>query len=155
MQKWFVVLIAVLAFMGLMSAGKKDGVEEAEPQAAAVIAASPSSAALSEAVRKSLPGNAKWNALDVESDNRGYRLNLKYKADPKSHREVERDTKLVAQAALNALVAAGRNPHQERMFLSVWAKKDERGATGASLVRMYGRAIYNFNNDSIEYKPYE
>lgn len=155
MRKLFVIAIVILAFMGLMSAGKKDGSESADAPAAAVEAPPQSPDSLLQAVRSSVHTSPKWADIDGELDGSGgYRLGINYASAPSGHAEVARDTKAVAQAALNALVASGRNPSKEMLFLSVWGRKPERGATGQSLVRLYGKSIYNFNNDSIEYKPY-
>jgi len=105
-------------------------------------------------VQSAVPAAPKWAKLEAAQERDGYRLTLKYRDMPSNMREVEKDTRAIAQASLEAVVAAGRNPHQEQLFLSVWANRPERGATGAEVVRMFGRARYNWSNDQIEFEPY-
>jgi hypothetical protein len=61
----------------------------------------------------------------------------------------------MAQAALDALVAAGRHPSSEPVFLSVWLKHNERGATGQPQVRLFGSVTYDAASDALKYKPYK
>lgn len=126
--------------------------------AAAVPAERPTVAELQAAVRSAVPLKPKWENIHAEDARAGkgsFKLALVYNTMPSGHDEVERDTKEIAKAALAALVDAGRNPYQERLFLSVWARKPETGATGQPLVRLFGKSQYDANSDSIEYERYK
>lgn len=95
----------------------------------------------------------KWRGIQVdEADKNDYKLVLLYQDMPSGQREVERDTRAVLQAVLDTLVKQGRQPAQERIFVTVRAHKPEKGATGQEMVRVFGRAVYDYNSDSIQYK---
>ena len=94
----------------------------------------------------------------IQADEAGdsdYKLVLVYRDMPANQREVEADTKAVLKAALDVLVKQGRNPAQEHLFVTVHARRPEKGATGQAVVRVFGRSVYDYNNDSITYKPQE
>jgi hypothetical protein len=98
--------------------------------------------------------SGKWQEIrfdEIKKDN--VRATILYKQMPSSLHEVELDTKSVARAILKVLVAQGRNPRAEWIGVFVHAHKPERGETGASVVRVFGRTMYNFNNDQLEFKP--
>ena len=97
--------------------------------------------------------SSKWAGIQVdEATGSNYKLVLLYGEMPAGQAEVERDTRRVAQAAVDQLVKQGRKPAQEHIFVTVRAHKLETGATGQSLVRVFGRAVYDYTNDSIQYK---
>lgn len=150
MKKLAIIFFSVVALVWLLSSLSEWGKSHtAAPSAADQARASELAKAVSAGVRAS----SKWSEIRVdEASARGYRLTLWYRDMPTGQAEVERDTKAVAQAALTELVRQGRKPAQERIFLTVLAHKPEKGATGESLIRVFGRAVYDYNNDTIEYK---
>ncbi|WP_157480884.1 hypothetical protein [Lysobacter sp. Root96] len=128
--------------------------EASQPNPSAVAAIHPTSEQLQEVVRLGLKMRESWQDISVDVDDaRSYRLWLTYRKPPKSHGEVERDSTEIARVALSGLVQAGRNPAAERMAISVWARSHESGETGKPLTRLYGRTRYDFNSDSLVYKP--
>lgn len=102
------------------------------------------------AKRAGAASNSRWARIQGDGE---YRLSLYYRSMPTGHAQVEADTKAIARDALNELQARGLNPHQERITVGVSGRMDERGETGASMVRVFGRTRYNWANDSLEYKP--
>lgn len=149
MKKIVLVLIAVFAIVWIFSLVQEPGPASTERAAATEAKASQ----LAETVTAAVPASPKWSGIQVdEASGDSYRLILRYRTMPSNQAEVERDTRAVLQAALNALVQQGRQPAQEHLSVTVWAQKPETGATGQALTRVFGRALYNFNNDSIEYK---
>lgn len=98
--------------------------------------------------------NGAWSRVSVEeADRRTFRIVVWYDSMPAGHRQVEQDTKRVARETLAALQGFGRNPADERIFLSVWARKPEAGETGKDLIRVFGRTSYSYATDSLTYKP--
>jgi hypothetical protein len=109
--------------------------------------------AFTNAVRSAVKASSKWRGIQVdEAGKSDYKLVLLYQDMPSSQREVERDTRAVMQAVLDTLVKQGRQPAQEHIFVTVRAHKPEKGATGQGVVRVFGRAVYDYNNDTIQYK---
>lgn len=149
MKKIAIIFFAVVALVWLLGSLGESKPIPAQQKVAEELAATK----FAEAVLAGLKGSPKWSGLQVdEASERSYKLTLLYKTMPSSQFEVERDTKAVAQAALTQLVQQGRQPSQEHIFLTVWAHKLEKGATGQAVVRVFGRALYDYNNDTIEYK---
>lgn len=139
------VIVVVIALAKLSEPGTVAAPDNQKELAAA--------AAFGKAVAARTKATAKWDGIQVEkADGRNYRLILMYKADPSNQAEVRRDTKAVVQAALDELVAQGRRPAEEQLSVTTWAHKPEKGATGQNLTRVYGRSVYDYNNDSITYK---
>ena len=99
-----------------------------------------------------MPPRWKEIAFD-ETSNRRFRLTLVYRQMPSSLREVENDTKRIARAVLKVLVEHGRSPREEMISIFVHAHIPEKGETGANLVRVFGKTMYNYNNDQFEFKP--
>lgn len=94
----------------------------------------------------------KWASVSVTKwDDKMITLHLNYSQMPGSLTEVEADTTKIAQQALNSVIEQGYSPRQEWLAVFVHAQMSERGATGASMVRRFGKASYNFNTDSIEF----
>jgi hypothetical protein len=66
----------------------------------------------------------------------------------------EIDTKDVARSVLTQFVKAGRAPRQESMSIYVYAEQTGlRGETGTALVRPLGFTYYDYNSDSLVFKP--
>jgi len=150
------ILVSVIALVWGCSPSDRSHLDTAsEATAPQPSARGPNQSALLAAVERGVAASPKWGKLEAEQKRDGYRLTLKYRDMPSGMREVEKDTRAIAQAALDSVVAAGRNPHEEQLFLSVWANRPERGATRAEVVRMFGRARYNWSNDQIEFEPYK
>ena len=67
---------------------------------------------------------------------------------------VEMDTKDVARNILAQLVKAGRSPTQEGIIVFVNAEQTGlKGETGAALVRPLGQTYYDYNSDTLIFKP--
>jgi len=125
------------------------------PSAAGAEPSSSDQKLFTERVLKSLgstPPRWKEIAFD-EISKRRLRLTLVYQQMPSALREVENDTKRIAGAVLNVLVEDGRKPHEEMISVFVHAQMPEKGVTGANLVRAFGKVMYNYNNDQLEFKP--
>jgi hypothetical protein len=64
------------------------------------------------------------------------------------------DTKDVARTVLAQLVKAGRSPTQEGIIVFVNAEQTGlKGETGAALVRPLGQTYYDYNSDTLIFKP--
>jgi hypothetical protein len=67
----------------------------------------------------------------------------------------EIDTTAAARAILAEMVTEGIHPSEYWVFVFVTAQQDGiRGETGGQLVRPFGTAHYDFNNDQIIYEPW-
>jgi len=149
-KKLAIIFFSVIAIVWLVSLAGRSGAPSPEASTAKAAATQGFADAVSTAVKTS----PKWSGIQVdEASGNDYTLVLLYKAMPSSQLEVEHDTKAVMQAVLNELVKQGRNPAKEHIFVTVRAHKPEKGATGQSVVRVFGRSVYDYNNDSITYKP--
>ena len=66
----------------------------------------------------------------------------------------EIETKAVARNVLAALMKSGRSPKEEGINIFVHARQTGlRGETGAALVRPLGHTYYDYNSDSLIFKP--
>lgn len=150
MKKLAIIFISVVALVWLSA-----NMSKPDPTREKAAAAEQASAAqFAEAVSVAVKSSPKWSGIQAdEAAGQDYKLILLYRAMPANQAEVERDTKRVAQAALSELVRQGRQPAQEHVFVTVWAHKPETGATGQNVTRVFGRAVYDYNADTIVYKP--
>ena len=149
MKKLAIIFVSVIAVVIALAKLSEPGTIPAPDNQKELAAA----ATFGQAVAARTKATAKWDGIQVEeADGRNYRLILMYKADPSNQAEVGRDTKAVVQAALDELVQQGRRPAEEQLSVTAWAHKPEKGATGQDLTRVYGRAVYDYNNDSVVYK---
>jgi len=89
-----------------------------------------------------------------------YRLQLSYKPLGQRHSpvvsraEATADTMEIAGAVLDELKKEGKDPAKDRINLSVWAQQDAgKGMTGKPLTRPFGRTVYNYKSDRLEYRP--
>jgi len=73
-----------------------------------------------------------------------------YKGNP-SLGQLSGDTKGLIRETLKELKAAGLNTAETPVFIHAHAYKKVQGET-RDMVRVYGKASYNFNSDSIEFK---
>ena len=151
MKKVLLIAFCVFVLVWMAATFSRTGASKSgEPTAANAAAVADFQKGVVAGLGKS---NPKWSGLQVdEASGSNYKLVLIYGEMPTGQAEVERDTRRVAQAALHQLVKQGRKPAQEHIFVTVRAHKPETGATGQSLVRVFGRAVYDYNNDSIQYK---
>jgi hypothetical protein len=154
MKKLAIIFFGVIAVVWALS--KLSGGAANVPSASIVAAAAAEQAKaeeFSKAVAARLQSKSNWEGIRAEEATKNsYRLVLIYQSAPANQAEVRRDTRAVAQAAIDELVKQGRQPVQEHIYVSVWAHKAEKGASGQALTRVYGRSVYDYNNDSIEYK---
>ena len=154
MKKLAIIFFGTIAVVWALS--KLSGGAASAPTAHIAAAAAAEQAhaeEFSKAVAARLKSGAKWEGISMEkTDKNSYRLIHTYQSAPSNQAEVRRDTKSVAQAAIDELVKQGRQPAQEHIYIAVWAHKPEKGASGQALTRVYGRSVYDYNNDSIEYK---
>jgi hypothetical protein len=151
MKKLLIIVFATIAAVWLLGSLSTPGTVAPPANAAAEQA---KLEAFQKAVAARVSGSSKWEGIEVNNaSGASYSLKLWYRTRPGGQAEVSRDAKAVVQATLDELIAQGRQPAQERIFVSTHAYQSEKGATGQALVRVFGRAIYDFNNDSITYKP--
>lgn len=149
MKKLAIIVFAVFAVVWLLASLSRPG---ATPSPTATQDAA-ATEAFTNAVMSAVKASPKWRGIQVdEADKNHYKLVLLYQDMPSNQREVERDTRAVMQAVLDTLVKQGRQPAQEHIFVTVRAHKPEKGATGQGVVRVFGRAVYDYNNDTIQYK---
>lgn len=154
MKKLAIIFFGVIAVVWALSKLSGGAVSAPSANVAAAAAAEQAQAEeFSKAVAARLKGGAKWEGISVKKATKNdYQLVLSYQSAPANQAEVSRDTKAVTQAAIDELVKQGRQPAQEHIYVGVWAHKAENGASGQALTRVYGRSVYDYNNDSIEYK---
>lgn len=97
---------------------------------------------------------AKWNGINISQISQTMIVAyLEYQQAPSGLPEIESDSKRVTQAVVDTLIAKGWNPREQRTMVFVHAQKPEAGSTGTNLIRQYGKAIYNFNYDTINFEP--
>ena len=102
-----------------------------------------------------------WQRIEItEEKPTSYRLQLYYKplgqrdSPVVSRAEATADTKEIAGAVLDELKKEGKDPAKDRINLSVWAQQDAgKGMTGKPLTRPFGRTVYNYKSDRLEYRP--
>ena len=58
------------------------------------------------------------------------------------------------QETLNILMENGYKPFDEKIWVSALISQKVKGVTGQNMVSPFGNAIYNYTNDSIEWKPW-
>lgn len=100
------------------------------------------------------PSPATWNGIRFEEMRKdSFRLTLVYQRLPANFSQVKDDTYQIARAVLKVLAQDGRKPHEERITVFVHAHIPEKGETGADMVRSFGRTVYNYNTDQLEFEP--
>jgi|GEM_PF-4797162 len=154
MKKLLVIVFGTILAVVLLGQLTKQGASSPSPTTAAKASNNAAQKqAFADAVSAAVKASPKWSGIQVEeASGNDYKLVLLYQTMPSSQQEVERDTKQVLQATLNELIKQGRNPAKEHIFVTVRAHKPEKGATGQSVVRVFGRSVYDYNNDTITYK---
>jgi hypothetical protein len=71
-----------------------------------------------------------------------------------SRAEATPDTKEIAGVVLGELKKEGKSPAKDRINLAVWAEQQAgRGMTGKPLTRPFGRTVYGYKSDRLEYRP--
>ena len=102
-----------------------------------------------------------WQRIAItEEKPTSYRLQLYYRplgqrdSPVVSRAEATADTKEIAGAVLDELKKEGKDPAKDRINLAVWAQQDAgKGMTGKPLTRPFGRTVYNYKSDRLEYRP--
>jgi hypothetical protein len=102
-----------------------------------------------------------WQRIEMtEEKPTSYRLQLYYKPLGQRHSpivsrtEATADTKEIAGAVLDELKKEGKDPAKDRISLAVWAQQDAgKGMTGRPLTRPFGRTVYNYKADRLDYRP--
>jgi hypothetical protein len=95
-----------------------------------------------------------WNQIVFdEIESRNIRITLIYAHMPEGLEQVKNDTQRIARAVLKVLVDSGRNPQRDMIAVFVYGQIPERGETGASLVRLFGKTMYDYNSDQLTFKP--
>lgn len=95
----------------------------------------------------------KWNQIELRKFEKDHvTIYVIYNKMPDGIGEVERDTKRVARAVLDVLVANNYSPTKQWLALFVHAQKPESGETGKALVRSFGKTSYDFNSDSLTFE---
>ena len=102
-----------------------------------------------------------WQRIEIIEENpTSYRLQLYYKPLGQrdslvvSRAQATADTKEIAGAVIDELKKEGKDPAKDRIDLSVWAQQDAgKGMTGKPLTRPFGRTVYNYKSDRLEYRP--
>jgi hypothetical protein len=97
----------------------------------------------------------KWREIRFDPDNsdKNISITIVYRRTPSGYAEVQADTARVARAALQTLMANGRNPHAEWIFISVRAQEPAgQGETGADMTRIFGTTHYDFNSDQLVFE---
>jgi len=101
----------------------------------------------------SVKRSPKWDRVEVQRAKADdYALVIWYKRAPANYAEVERDTKVLARAVLKTLSAAGMRPAEDRINVFTRGRMAETGETGKQLVRVFGRASYDYNNDQLDFE---
>jgi hypothetical protein len=116
--------------------------------------ASPEQRAFKEHVRNAI-GTLPMDWSQVIFDEIGQqsiRLTLVYRNSPSNLEQVQTDTQRIARSVLKVLIDSGRNPRREMITVFVHGQIPEKGETGASLVRSFGRTMYDYNNDQLTFK---
>jgi hypothetical protein len=95
-----------------------------------------------------------WDHVTFEEiGHRSIRLFLPYRNSPSSLDQVKNDMDRVARAVLKVLVDNGRNPQQEKIAVFVHGQVPERGESGVTLVRYFGKTMYDYNSGELIFKP--
>jgi hypothetical protein len=102
-----------------------------------------------------------WQRIEItEEKPTSYRLQLYYKplgqlrSPIVSRAEAIADTKEIAGVVLNELKKEGKDPAKDRINIAVWAEQQAgRGMTGKPLTRPFGRTVYDYKSDRLEYRP--
>ena len=102
-----------------------------------------------------------WQRIEITDEKpASYRLQLYYKplgqpgSPVVSRAEAIADTKEIAGAVLDEWRKEGKDPSKDQINLAVWAQQDAgKGMTGKPLTRPFGRTVYNFTSNRLEYHP--
>lgn len=97
--------------------------------------------------------NPKWESIEITKMTANHiALTIWYKQSPTGFPEVERDSKMIARAALKVLIDSGINPISNGVFVFVWSEGRTKGETGKDLVSIYGKTTYNYLTDQLEFE---
>jgi hypothetical protein len=112
--------------------------------------------AIAEKATRSLKAQPYWDRFTIDqAEGNMFSVTIHYKAAPPLGMvNAEADTKAMVRAILAELIRTGHKPMDEydSVFASAW-QDGLKGQTGAALVRVFGTAHYDFNNDQIAFTP--
>ena len=82
-----------------------------------------------------------------------YRLTIIYKTRPRDMDQVRAHTTSMAHAVLQLLVKAGKKPAKDYTTVTVWGQQDGgKGETGEPLIRAFGYADYDNDQDQVVFR---
>ena len=97
---------------------------------------------------------AEWDSVVFEDiGQRSIHLTLEYRDSPSNLDEIKSSTERVARAVLKVLADNGRNPQKEMIAVFVHSQIPEKGETETSLLRYFGKTMYDYSNDQLIFKP--
>lgn len=141
--------LAILILIALACSSSNENRKKAETTG---VFASSNLKNLQQQIEASVKMHKKWESVDVTKlETNAITLHLSYKGMPSSMSEVNQDTDEIARAVLAVLTKQGYDPKKEWLALFVHAQRHERGASGSSVVRRFGKTSYDFNNDSLTF----
>jgi hypothetical protein len=96
-----------------------------------------------------------WASVSIDTaEPTSYDFTLWYRDDAVVHLgQAEADTEVIVRSMLSYLITNGQQPSNEKIYVSAFAAKHARGATGKPLAAMFGYAYYDYGNDLIRYVP--
>lgn len=88
--------------------------------------------------------------MEIKSQNKDYSISIYIKESYyESPQIIAKET---VQGLLNILIAEGRSPYNEHIWIFAHANQRFKGATGQDKIGTFGTATYNCYDDSIEWK---
>lgn len=99
--------------------------------------------------------HADWSNIEARRlEGKNYDLALIYSQQPSSMMQVKVDTAEIMRIVLKSIMAHGGSPSDDWYFVTVAAERPGlTGETGKPLVEYFGLSVYNFSDDSINFKP--
>lgn len=88
-----------------------------------------------------------WERLEIKrASNADYSIVIWYKFTPRGAEVVEVDTKLVARAILNEIIASGIDPKKSYVGVYVRGYKKNAGLSNSRRISRFGRTHYDFKS---------
>lgn len=150
--------VTIIAFLAYACSGsprnESDGTQRPVPATeTAALHADNASKELINGIVASIKLQNNWEKIEILAYKAGdYRLALWYKAEPQSLRQAQDDTTAIVREILKGLLKNGQQPAKDMTSIFVHARKRIAGET-QGMVASYGKAVYDYNSDSIEFKP--
>lgn len=132
--------------------------QEAEKQPLYSQALESKDAAFEKAMHARIQKEIKWLAkvavfeMRESTDPHVVRAGLRVLEVPQTIDPLAKATKKIALLMVQEMVNLGINPGEKNILVTCWAYTPEKGVTGKSLIRQYGRAIYDPSVDSISWE---